>query len=103
MIRKDGWVKECVKAKSMAQARKGNGLERHMARIIDGKMPIDEYHSTIPEDCGEETLAAFITSGMEIERYIFGKFGRPHVEYRVSEDRIGKRNASLLPWVREWK
>ena len=32
-----------------------------------GKMPINEYHSTIPEDCGVEALAAFTHLGWKLK------------------------------------
>ena len=42
---KEDWVAR-MKANNIKEARKGNGLEKYMARIIDGDLEPEELHST---------------------------------------------------------
>jgi hypothetical protein len=103
MIRKEGCLAECVKSTSMAKARRGNGFEKIMARTVDGKVTANEWHSTIPEECGEDSMAAYITSGVEMERFMFGKYGRPHKDYPIiNVGRPDGRVGGNLEYARKW-
>ena len=62
MIEMEGWCGQALESKSMKEARKGNQLEKLMARIVDGKMDTTSLHSIIGME--REGIAAHLTSGV---------------------------------------
>ena len=97
---KEGWVNK-MKAKDMKEARKGNRLERYMAKIIDGDLEREEFHSTVQTEEGA-TIETMITSGAQMEKFVFGKFGGERKIYNNRRiERVDKRTSGVKRWAQQ--
>ena len=91
-----------MRAESMKEARKGNRLEKYMARVVDGIMDPEELHSTTPMEEGL-TLEMFLTSGPRMEWFCFGNYGGERKIYdNIDINRKGKRRSGTKRYAQKW-
>ena len=96
------WIK-MMKANTMKEARKGNGLEKYMARVIDGELEPEELHSTTLTMGEEESIEWMLTSGAQIEWYFFGNYNWVRNEYKnVDLHRENQRTSGEEKYAQKW-
>ena len=99
---REKWINN-MKAGTMKEARKGNGLEKYMARIVDGELEQEELHSTTLAMGEEESIEWMLTSGAQIEWYFFGNYGGTRNEYRNKDlHRENQRTSGEKRYAQKW-
>jgi GNAT superfamily N-acetyltransferase len=102
MTEMEGWVSE-MKARNMKEARKGNKLEKHMAKIVDGELEAEELHSTTPTLEEGNSLESMLTTGAKMEHFSFRKFGGERKVYENKDiGRNDKRLSGVKRYAKKW-
>jgi hypothetical protein len=102
MAQMEGWVSE-MKARNMKEALKGNKLEKHMAKIVDGELEAEELHSTTPTLEEGNSLERMLTTGAKMEHFSFRKFGGERKVYENKDiGRNDKRLSGVKRYAQKW-